>query len=232
MSIADEIIEAFTAPSSKAANNIGKQTTYNPQKSQIEETANIDKILTTFRIECERRSEKIEKTLIKYSRNDLDSYIDYLKKFGKQEYNNKLLNVDLERLNRQHRKTEDMINGYIKRRIQKSVSLDDPRCLSILEMKPSKAKQQEMNSYLQSIIKTCTLDLTDELAKSMKSQSESTLKQIKQQLDDESDYTERKIQMFHVLEKKLNTEGDIEEKNLSKFYYKLGLLEIGESLLK
>lgn len=174
----EKVKNFFRGGSRNAGYSAGREDSYDPEKARMEETIRINTILTEFRMSVESQSDKLEKSVLRESRKSIDSLIDYLKSVNKQEYAGKQLNLNLSKIQRENRKTEDLIHGYIKKKAQKRVSLDDTECLSILKLPAGKEKEKKMTAFADQIINEAILELTDLIRESMDKQCQNLIEQI------------------------------------------------------
>lgn len=178
----DKVKRFFGMGSKEAGSSASREDSYDPEKARMEETIRINNILTEFRINVESQSDKLEKNILDESRKSLDDLIKYLRSINNREYAGKRLNLNLERIQRENRKTEDLIHGYIKKKAQKRVSLDDAECLSILKMPAGKEKELKMTQFADSVIKEAILELSDLIKRSMDNQCVNLIGQIEDRL--------------------------------------------------
>ena len=210
---------------------ISQHESYDPEKAQLEQTIRIQQELTEFRMKCEKESDDLEKGALGEARKSLDEMIVFLKNINSKIYAGQKLNIDLERLRRNNRQTEDIINGYIKKRIQKRVSLDDDKCLEILKMDKGSQKEKKMTEFLNEVLKEAMYGLSGEIKKSMQQQFDNIEDQISNRIESYTELANEKIANFKELEKiKSSDEHNLEEK-IAGLEYKHSLSVLALNML-
>lgn len=221
----------FRNSTGSSGKRISEQESYDPAIAELEETNRVQRELTQFRVKSEKESDSLEKGALKEARNSIDDMIDFLKGINKRTYAGQKLNLDLDRLRRENRQTEDIINGYIKKRIQKRVSLDDPRCLEILKMQKGAAKERAMTNFLNSVLKESVEGLATEIKKSMSRQLENIEDQINVRIDNYNMLSQEKLEALSEIERIKNTDEHDLESKIARFKFKQSLSVLGLQLL-
>lgn len=222
----------FRNDTGETSRRISRQESYDASTAQLEQTIRIQEELTTFRLKCERESDELEKGALKESRKNLDDMMDFLKSINEKSYAGQKLKINLERLQKDNRQTEDIINGYIKKRIQKRVSLDDDECLRILKMDVGSDKEKEMTNFLNKILQESMSGLIKEINKSLKKQLENVEDQINARIDSYTELSEEKMKAYQELERiKTSDEHELEEKIIG-LEYKCALSDLGLDILE
>lgn len=168
---------------SENENSAGKIESYNSNKAKLEETLAVNKFFTDFRTKIEDTADDLERKAVKNARETIDSVVEYIKKINKKEFSRNALNINVERLLRENRKTEDIIYGSIKRQVQRRISLDDNECEKILEMPAGNKKDSAMNEYCKKVLKESVVDLGENIKKSMHEQIENLSDQINERIN-------------------------------------------------
>lgn len=183
--VKDKVGGLFSS-SKTVGSHASREDSYDPEKARMEETIRINKILTDYRLDVESKSDDFERTILKISRNSIDELLAFLKRINNKKYGNISLNLNLDKISRENRKTEDLIHGFIKKRIQKKVSLDDASCLKVLRMDAGQEKNKAMTSFADSIIKASIDQLTKEIRKSLEGQYDNIINQIENRIENVS----------------------------------------------
>ena len=97
---------------SSGSSSGGDTDSYDRDKADIEMTLRVQQALTDFRTDTQSRSEQLENDIVKESREYLDEFLAELRRYNKIQYGRKRLNLNLNSLERENRKTEDMIHGF------------------------------------------------------------------------------------------------------------------------
>lgn len=217
---------------SSSSSSISRENSYDPEKARMEETIRINSILTTFRSKCEKISDKLEKDTLRASRSSLDSMVEFLRKINNKKFGNQKLNLNIEHLERENRATEDIINGYIKKHIQKRVSLDDEECLNILKMDEGPDKKKLMDDYLNSILCEAMAGLVKEIERSINRQMENVQNQIESRISSYEFLANDKLKAFAVTEKNKKFGEHKAESQLGIHALKIGLCILGKTVIE
>lgn len=175
--------KVFGGSSSSAGRSASREDSYDPDKARLEETLRINNILTEFRTSVEAKSDKFEKEVLSTAREALDDLVAYLTNINEEEYGGRKLHLNLTKIQRENRKTEDLIHGYIKKQAQKRVSLDDSECLRILKMPAGQEKEIEMTKFADSVLNDAVMELSEMVKKSMKEQCDNLSDQIQDRIE-------------------------------------------------
>ena len=166
----------------------------------MEETIRVQESLTEFRTDTQNRSEKLENEVIKESREFLDEFLNDIRKYNKIRYGNRRLNINLSHIERENRKTEDEIHGFIVKRVSKRASLDDSECAKILKMDSGKEKEQALDKFYKKILKEAVLELEEVLRNAMEKQTDMVEDKIQQRIDGIMDIYESKVAEFEKIQ--------------------------------
>ena len=150
----------------------GSTSSYDARAAELEQTIKVQNALTEFREDTRAKSEKFENDVIKASRETLDAFLKDVKKYNNIKYGGNRLNVNLSQIERENRKTEDKIHGFITKRVSKRASLDDTECLAILKLDAGKEKQQKLNDFYKKILNEAIKDLSEVLRDAMEKQTD------------------------------------------------------------
>lgn len=191
-----------------------------PTKADLEMTVKVQHALTEFRTDTQSRSEQLENDIVKESREYLDEFLAELRRYNKIQYGRKRLNLNLNSLERENRKTEDMIHGFIVKRVIKRISLDDDECTNILKMDPGKEKKEALDAFYKKVLKEAISDLSEELKNSMEKQTDNVEDKIQQRIDSIVEICETKSDEFEQIQKvKESDEAKLESEQLRLSYF-------------
>lgn len=174
----------FKTSSDHTSSKSSKEDPYEREKASMQETMRINATLTEFRLESETKSDNLENEIIKRARNGLDQFLDMLKKQNKKTFAGRRLNLNISAIERDNREMEDMIHGFIKKRVMKEVSLDNQECLEVLKMEKGEEKRKAMKRFLDNVISTAITDLAEELKKVIRRQSENIEDKVQVRIDE------------------------------------------------
>lgn len=222
---------AFKNDSSSSGNAISKEESYDADNAKLDQTVRIQQELTKFRTKCEKECDALERDVLKDSRNYIDNLIEFIKNINSKTYAGQKLNINIERLEKQNRETEDIIRGYIKKKIQKRVSLDDDECLEILKMDKGKDKKNAMTNFLNGILKEAMNGLSKEIEKILQKQLDNIKDQINVRIESYTERANEKMESFKEIEKIKNSDEHELEERIASLEYKHSLCSFGISLL-
>lgn len=168
---------------SRGSSSAGDTDSYDSRAADLEATVKVQNALTEFRDDTRNRSETFENDIIRESRESLDEFISEIKKYNKIKYGGSRLNLDVGNIEREQRKTEDKIHGFIVKRIAKRVSIDDDECLTILKLDPGSEKTKQMDAFYRKNLKEAIRELTDLLRGAMEKQTQIVEDRLQSRID-------------------------------------------------
>lgn len=181
----------------------------------LEMTIKVQQALNEFKTDTQSRSEKLENGIVQESREYLDEFLADLRRYNKIKYGNKKLNINLNSIERENRKTEDKIHGFIIKRVIKRISLDDEECVGILKMDAGKAKEDALDNFYKKVLKEAVSELSNELRNSMEAQTNNVEDKIQQRIDSIVDICEAKAEEFErIRQVKEADEAEIEKEQI------------------
>lgn len=206
---------------------ISKQDSYDEENAQLSEIVTIQNTLLEFRTRCEKACDSLEEDALLKTRESIDELFDFLKEINDKNYSGKKLGLNLRRLERENRNTEDIIRGYIKKSIQKRVSLDDEECKRILKLPAGAEKEKEMTNFLNTVLKEGLKEVIKRVKKSLKEQYENIEDQIQDRLSSyESMIEDKQKQLHKVADAKEKDEAELEN-HLMELAYIQSLCSLG-----
>lgn len=155
----------------RGSESTGATESYDERSAGVNETYKLQQALSEFREDTREKSNKFENDIIKESREAIDVLIADVKKYNKIRYGGNALNVNISQMEREQRKTEDEIHGFIVGKVSKRISLDDEECKSILKLDAGRNKTKKMNEFYKKVLIEAMTDLKKLLRDSMKSQT-------------------------------------------------------------
>lgn len=224
-----EKVKNFFGGSSEAGSSTGREDSYDPEKARMEETIRINNILTTFRLDVESKSDRLEQEVLDMARESLDRTIQYLATINEKSYGGRKLNLNLQRVQRENRKTEDMIRGFIKKEVQKKVSLDNAKCLEILKMPAGAQKEREMTAYADSVLKQALNALTKKIETSMNKQCDNLLEQIQDRMEQVTSQVNEKVAKSLEISKMKEADEAKLQMEQSRIKYAVTIFDIAEN---
>ena len=217
--------------SSSGSKHGGQTESYQADTATLQATIKVQKALTEFSSDTQNRSSELEIEIVKESREYLDAFLDDLRKYNKIRYGNRRLNINLSHIERENRKTEDKIHGFIVNRVKRRVSMDNDECADILAMDPGKQKEDKVDEFYKKVLKEAVLELSDELRTNMETQTDNVCDRIQHRIDSIVDVCEAKAEEFdRVRELKECGEAEIEGEQIRLSHF-VAMCEFGLSQL-
>lgn len=216
----------------ETSGSVGRMDSYDENIAEANMVIMVQEALTAFRTRSENAADRLENDVLRESREYLDRLLDFLGNINENEYGGQSLDLKLDRVERDARKTEDIIHGYIKRKIQKRVSLDDEECKDILKMEKGQEKEKAMTVFLNKIIKEALTGLAGEVKKSLKIQLNNIEDQINSKIEAYKILTKSKLDQFQEIQGIKNKD---EKALLEKVYeleYHCALCEVGNQIME
>lgn len=224
-------VKRFFGFGSSGSDSGGRTESYDSEKASLEATVRVQAALTEFKTDTQSRSGKLEDEILKASRESLDSFIDDLKKYNKVKYGNQSLNINIEHIQRENRKTEDLIHGFIVKRVAKRISLDDSECSEILKLSPGKEKTQKLDEFYKKVLREAVSELSKKLREIMEDQTDTVEDRIQQRIDSIVDLCEAKQREFsNMKDIKSKDESEMEQQQM-KYSHFIAVCECGLSAL-
>lgn len=217
--------------SSKGSESGGSTESYESDKADLLATVKVQSALTEFRADTDEKSRKLEKSILAESRQYLDEFIKDLRTYNKISYGHSSLNINIENIMRENRKTEDEINGFIVKRVSKRISLDDTECLEILKMEPGNAKTKKLDQFYHKVLAEAINELSDMLRNVLEQQTNTVEERIHQRLDSIIEICETRSANFDTIKKVKNKDESKIEQEQIRLSHIVALSEYGLTLL-
>ncbi|MBQ8135096.1 MAG: hypothetical protein IJ192_11940 [Clostridia bacterium] len=212
---------------SKGSSSGGSTSSYDSNVADLELTVKVQNALTEFREDTREKSERLENDIIKESRGALDEFIREIKKYNKIRYGGSMLNINISQLERENRKTEDQIHGFIVNRVSKRISLDDAECLEILKLDPGAEKTKRLDNFYKKVLKEAIRELTDILRNAMEKQTDIAEDYIQRRIDSILYTVQNKTEEFQKIENvKKSGQAKMEEEQI-RLAHMISLCELG-----
>lgn len=197
--IVEKVKDFFGGTTSRRSSSYAREDSYDSQTASLQETMRINQSLTEFRLDIERESDQLERDVIKESRYTLDQFLKSIRAYNNKIYGGRKLNINIDAIERENRDTEDMIHGYIKKRVQKRVSLDDNECLEILKMQKGSQKSAAMKRFMDKVLRDALSDLSNELRKITYKQCDNVIDKIQSRLYDIEESSADAVTQFEAI---------------------------------
>lgn len=222
----------FRKTSDHTSSYISSEDIYDKDKSTIQQTMRINNALTDFRAETEIQTDTTENQIIKLSRSGLDQFLNMLTKQNEKTFAGRRLNLNISAIERDNRESEDMIHGFIKKRVMKEVSLDNDECLSILGMEKGEEKKKAMKKFLDKVMSKAITDLSEELRKVIRRQSENVEDRVQVRIDEIEVSLNDNMKKFEKIKSLKETDSAELEKEKLELISVSSICSMGMALLK
>lgn len=125
-----------------------------------------------------------------------------------------------------------MIHGFIKKRVQKEVSTDNEECLKILGMEKGKEKEKAMKNFLDKVTSTAINDLSEELRKVIRRQSENIEDKVQVRIDEIEVSLDDNMKKFEKIKSLKETDSAELENEKLELISVSSICSLGMALLK
>lgn len=227
--IADRVDDVIGKPR-EAGQQLSGQTAqedaYDPEYAKIEETRRINESLREYTRSLEPIADKFEKDCLKACKEGIDHLVEDIKKINNQKFNGKKLNINVERLERKLQTIERTVNGTIKKRLSKKVSIDDAECLRILKMPRGAAKEKAMNEFSNRVFQNALIELSDSIREIVSEQCTLITEQIEDRLENITSSLQQITNQFEELENLKSKDLYAIEKKKVELTYTLALCDV------
>ena len=212
---------------SRGSSSGGSTSSYDQNVADLELTVKIQNALTEFREDTRAKSESFEDDIIRECREDLDEFIKELKKYNRIRYGSSMLNIDIGQLERENRKTEDKIHGFIVKRVSKRISLDDTECLEILKLNPGAEKTRRLDEFYQKVLKEAIRALKVIIRDAMEKQTDIVEDYIQRRIDSILyTYDSKTAEFEKIANVKKSGQAEMEEEQI-RLAHMVSLCELG-----
>lgn len=230
--IRDTIKKIFSKPRSSSSSYISQEEAVDLDKATLQETMRINNALTDFRLQSETNSDNLENEIIKRAREGLDQFLDMLKKQNNKTFAGRKLNLNISAIERDNREMEDMVHGFIKKRVLKEVSLDNVKCQEVLQMEKGDEKKKAMDNFLKEVTSTAITNLSEELKKVIRRQSENIEDKVQVRIDEIEVSLDDNMKKFEKIKSLKETDSAELEKEKLELISVSSICDIGMALLK
>lgn len=230
--ITKKIRDAIFGRTKSSGSSVGNMDSYDEDIAEANRVIMVQEALTAFRTRSENACDRLENDVLMESREYLDNLMEFLENINQKSYGGQKLDIKLDRVERDARRTEDTIHGYIKKRIQKRVSLDDDECKKILAMDKGKEKEEAMTDFLNNVLRQALHDLTGEIRKTLNTQLKNIEEQITNKIDSYKILTDDKMAQFKEIESLKDTDEESLAEKVLVLGYKCSLCELGIGVLE
>ncbi len=153
----------------------GQQESYQRETASAEETRRVNYNLNEYKNDVATRSEEIEDKIADDCEEMFEKLADSLNTMDNKEIAPGIIfKIDSRQLQRESRKLLRSIRGSIKREVIPTVSIDNSKCLQILEMNAGTAKKDAMKKFVDDGIIKALNSLKDNLKDGLKDAIENT----------------------------------------------------------
>lgn len=192
---------------SNVRSNVKKvASTENHKKESAVRVERINNVFVEFYEDMSERAEEIEEACIDYSEEYFDNILNVLSKQSDDIKNG----LNLDKLKRTRKKIRDAIDGFIQKDISQKVSLDNSKCMKIMQIKDDDERGEAMQVYCENVVERAIEKLDKKVQKILNKQNE----EIEEFL---LDYEEKRAFSLEKMKEQLlemeNQEKEILEKN-------------------
>lgn len=206
-----EKIAGFGKSLKNACSNVASNTkrvasTQNHKKESVDRVKRYNDVFVMFYEDMSEQAEEIEEACIDYSEEYFDNILNVLSKQSDEIKDG----LNLNKLKRTRKKIRDAIDGFIQKDISQKVSLDNSKCMKIMQIKDDDERGEAMQEYCEKVVERAIEKLDKKVQKILNKQNE----EIEEFL---LDYEEKRAFSLENMKEQLlemeNQEKEILEKN-------------------
>lgn len=164
---------------------IANQKSVNPQKSTVDEMAELNKLLTEYRNNISSAAEKMEREMIVECSMMLEDIMDVF-----TESNQHLKVMRSDSVERKFKRVAKDLKGTFAEYVQKRISLDDAECVKILKLPAGELKNQRLQEMKQRVF----VEASNEIVKRIKDAVEDFSDTVEDAFNDHLDRAEEQLQ--------------------------------------
>ena len=142
-----------------------------------------------------------------------------------------MLNIDLFNIERENRKLEDKIHGFIVNRVSKRISLDDKECLKLLKLDAGSQKEKKLNEFYKKVLKEAVEDLTKVLREAMEGQTNIVEGYISGRIESIMNTVENKTNDFNTIQQLKNSDESRMEREQVRLSHFIVMCDCGLKIL-
>lgn len=165
---------------------IASKKSYNPEKSEANEIAELNKILSEYRQNIITAGNDIEREMIVECSMEMQDIMDVFDGFNKE-----LKIARSESIKRKFKHLNNELKGTFSDYIEKKISLDNPDCIKILKLPAGDLKNQRLQEMKQSVF----IAAKDEMIEKIKYTVSDFLETIEDSFNEHLDRAEEKIEV-------------------------------------
>ncbi len=209
----------------KKQDEIAKQKSLNPEKSEANEIAEMNKLLSEYRQNIIVAGSDMEREMIAECSMQMQEIMDVFDKFNE---NFKLTRS--ESIRRRFRRLNDELKGTFADYIGKRISLDDSECVKTLKLPAGDLKSQRLQELKQNVFIEATNAMIDKIKNTVDDFSETVEEYFMNNLDRAESSIEEKTSAFDKLSKTANGDTDAIESVLLKAHYVIAMCDYADGL--
>jgi hypothetical protein len=191
---------------SETSKQVSETKEYDKQSASINQTINMNEILSGFSIGLQAQADMIERNCVVESQKYFDDLIKALE--------NKDSGIKANRIKSTLNRVKNSINGSFKKHLAKRVSLDNNECLKILQMSAGKEKEKAMHDFGKKVINEALKTLSEQITRIIREQND----EIQEFLEDVLEKQEKELStmqnQFNSIA--IQTENDVLNKEKAK----------------
>lgn len=204
--------------------NISKQKGIDPNKSQAEDIAELNKLLIEYRSNISADAESMEQNMIVEYADMIEYILDALK-----EYNKALNVVRIETVKRKFVKVKKSLKGTFAEYINKRISLDDAECITVLRLPAGELK----NNRLQELKEKAFIEAANEIIDNIRGAVADFLYDLEDAFTEQLERSEEKFaEKTEIFDKLSNSyDEDTHEAIMFNAEYLIAVCELAEEMI-
>lgn len=166
-------IAGFGRSLKKACSNVRTNvqkvaSTENHKKESAVRVERINNVFVEFYEDMSERAEEIEEACIDYSEEYFDNILNVLSKQSDEIKKG----LNLNKLKRTRKRIRNAIDGFIQKDISQKISLDNSRCMKIMQIKDDEERGEAMQTYCEKVVERSIVKLDKKVQNILNKQNE------------------------------------------------------------
>ena len=180
----------------KKQDEIARQKGVNPEKSSVDEIAELNKLLMEYRQNISSAADSMEREMVVECSMMLQDIMDLF-----DEYNQNLKILRSDSVRRKFGRESKGLKGTFAEYVQKRISLDDTECVKILKLPAGELKSQRLQEMKQSVFVEASNEIISRIKDTVDDFSETVENAFLEHLDRAEEQVAEKTSTFEELNK-------------------------------
>lgn len=204
---------------------LSRQKGLNPEKSDANEIAELNKLLSEYRQNISVASDTIEREMIVECSMEMQEIMDVF-----ESYNEQLKIARTESIRRKFKHLNSELKGTFADYIEKKISLDNPECIKILKLPAGELKNQRLQEMKQNVFLAAKDEMIEKIRYTVSDFSDAVEDAFLDHLDRAEESIEVKKQAFEKMSSASEENTDSIEDVLLRSNYIISVCSFADAL--